>query len=85
MKVDVYPVTSARDNITRVQNGPAFKGAATQDIFVVQDGKAVKRTVNIGLSNFDFVEIKDNVKPGETIITTDLSRFKNSKEIIIKK
>jgi HlyD family secretion protein len=84
MKVDVFPVTSSLDNIIRVQNGPAFTGAVTQDIFVLQDGKASKRTVNIGLSNFDYVEIKNNVKPGEIVITTDLSRFKNSKEIIIK-
>ncbi len=84
MKVDVYPVTSTQDKIIRVQNGPAFKGALTQDIFIVQDGKAVKRTVDVGLSNFDYVELKNNVKPGETVIITDLSRFKNSKEIIIK-
>jgi HlyD family secretion protein len=84
MKVDVFPVTSSLDNIIRIQNGPAFTGAVTQDIFVLQDGKAKKRTVSIGLSNFDYVEIKNNVKPGEIVITTDLSRFKNSKEIIIK-
>jgi HlyD family secretion protein len=84
MKVDVFPVTSALNNILRVQNGPAFKGGLTQDLFIVQGNKAVKRTVVIGLSNFDFVEIKNNVKPGEIIITTDLSRFKNSKEISIK-
>jgi HlyD family secretion protein len=85
MKVDVFPVTSSLDNITRVQNGPAFKGGISQDIFVLQDGKAVRRTVNIGLSNFDYVEIKNNVKPGEIVITSDLSSFKNSKEILIKK
>ena len=84
MKVDVFPVTSALNNVLRVQNGPAFKGGVTQDIFVVQGDKAVKRTVAIGLSNFDYVEIKSNVKPGEIIITTDLGRFKNSKEFSIK-
>lgn len=84
MKVDVYPVTSVQNNIVRVQNGPAFKGGMTQDIFIVKDGKAVKRKVNVGMSNFDYVQIKDNVKPGEVIIITDLSQFKDSKEIIIK-
>ena len=83
MKVDVFLVTSSQNNVMRVQNGPAFKGGLTQDIFVVSDGKAVKRTVNLGLSNFDYVQIKDNVKPGEVIITSDMSGFKNSKEINI--
>ena len=84
MKVDVYPITSVQSNIVRVQNGTAFKGAMTQDIFVVQEGKAIKRKVNVGMSNFDYVQIKDNVKPGEVVIINDLSKFKDSKEIIIK-
>jgi HlyD family secretion protein len=83
MKVDVYPVTAVQNNIVRVQNGPAFKGNS-QDIFVITGGKATKRTVNLGMSNFDYVEIKNNLKPGEIVITTDMSRYKNSKEIIIK-
>lgn len=84
MKVDVYPVTSVQSNIVRVQNGPGFKGGKTQDIFVVKDGKAVKRKVNVGMSNFDYVQLKDNVKPGEVIIISDMTKFKDSKEIIIK-
>lgn len=83
MKVDVFLITTTRNNIMRVQNGPAFKGGATQDIFVITNGKAVKRTVNTGVSNFDYMQIKDHVKPGETIITSDMSPYKHSKEITI--
>jgi HlyD family secretion protein len=83
MKVDVYLVTESKDNVVRVANGPAFKGTASQDIFVVSNGKAKRQHVNIGLSNFDYVELKDNVKPGDVIIISDMNRFKNSKEITI--
>jgi HlyD family secretion protein len=83
MKVDVFLVTSSKDNVLRVANGPAFKGAATQDIYVMQNGKAVKRSVNIGMTNFDYVEIKNNVKPGDQVITSDMSAYKNSREINI--
>lgn len=83
MKVDVYLVTESKDNVVRVANGPAFKGAASQDVFVVSNGKARRQHVNIGLSNFDYVELKNNVKPGDVIIISDMSRFKNSKEITI--
>ena len=34
MKVDVFLVTASQSNVLRVANGPAFKGASTQDIFV---------------------------------------------------
>ena len=83
MKVDVFLVTSSKSNIMRVQNGAAFKGASSQDIFVLNNGKAERRTVHIGMTNFDFVEILDNVKPGEVIITSDMSAYKNAKKIMI--
>ena len=84
MKVDVYLVTDSHSNVLRVANGPAFKGASTQNIFVLNNGKAERRTVHIGMSNFDYVELKDNVKQGDVVITSDMSEYKNSKEVTIK-
>jgi HlyD family secretion protein len=83
MKVDVYLVTATHNHIMRVANGPAFKGPELQDIFVLNKGKAERRTVHIGLTNFDYVEIKDGVKPGDVVINSDMSGYKNSKEITI--
>jgi HlyD family secretion protein len=83
MKVDVFLVTDMHNKVMRVANGPAFKGPADQDIFVLNGGKAERRSVHIGLSNFDFVEIKDGVKPGDVIITSDMAEYKNVKELTI--
>jgi HlyD family secretion protein len=83
MKVDVFLVTATHNKIMRVANGPAFKGPTVQDIFVISNGKAERRTVHIGLTNFDYVEIQDGVKPGDVVITSDMSEFKNSKEITV--
>jgi len=84
MKIDVYLVTAVHNKVLRVANGPAFKGASPQDIFVLSNGKAEKRSVHTGLSNFDFVELKDGVKPGDVVITSDMTEFKNSKELTVK-
>ncbi|MFC0517106.1 efflux RND transporter periplasmic adaptor subunit [Mucilaginibacter angelicae] len=84
MKVDVFLVTAAHSKIMRVANGPAFKGPSVQDIFVLNNGKAERRTVHIGLTNFDYVEIRDGVKPGDEVITSDMSEYKNSKEVTVK-
>ncbi|NHA03805.1 HlyD family efflux transporter periplasmic adaptor subunit [Mucilaginibacter sp. HC2] len=83
MKVDVFLVTATHSKVMQVANGPAFKGSSVQDIFVINGAKAERRTVHIGLTNFDFVEIKDGVKPGDVVITSDMSEYKNSKEITI--
>ncbi len=84
MKVDVFLITDAKTNVLRVANGAAFKGSSVQDIFIVKNGKAERRTVHTGLTNFDYVEIKDNVQPGEVVITSDMSSYKNTKEVTIK-
>jgi HlyD family secretion protein len=83
MKVDVFLVTSAKTDVLRVANGAAFKGSSTQDIFVLDKGKARRVTVHTGMTNFDYVEIKDQLKPGDVVITSDLSEYRNAKEIII--
>jgi len=85
MKVDVFLVTATRSGVTRVVNGPVFNGSDDQDVFVMSNGKAVKRNVKTGLSNFDFIEILSGLKPGETIITSDLKGFNNTSEITITK
>lgn len=83
MKCDVFLVTDMHNDVMRVSNGPAFKGVSDQDIFVVDKGVAFRRKVHIGLTNFDYVEIKDNVKPGETVIISDMSEFKHATQIRI--
>ncbi|MEP7142942.1 MAG: HlyD family efflux transporter periplasmic adaptor subunit [Ferruginibacter sp.] len=83
MKVDVYLVTSSKTGVLRIANGPAFKGTSTQDLFVLNNGKAERKTVQIGMTNFDYVEIMDKVKPGDVIITSDMSGYKNAKEITV--
>ncbi|WP_432714894.1 efflux RND transporter periplasmic adaptor subunit [Pedobacter sp.] len=83
LKVDLFLITETRKNVIRVPNGPAFKGSDLQQVFVLNKGVAERREVNTGLSNFDFIEIVSGIKPGEQVITSDLSKFEHSKEIVI--
>jgi HlyD family secretion protein len=84
MKVDVFVVTKQASRAVRVANGPAFKGRRKQYVFVLQDGVARRREVEIGLANFDYVEIKSGLQPGEKVILTDLSEYQHLEEITIK-
>ncbi|MDZ4708075.1 MAG: HlyD family efflux transporter periplasmic adaptor subunit [Saprospiraceae bacterium] len=85
LKVEVYMVTAARSKVTRVANGPAFKGAGVQDIFVLTaEGNAERRTISTGLSNIDVIEIESGIQSGETVIISDLSTYKNIKQLKVK-
>jgi len=83
MKVDVFLITNAHNKVLRTTNGPAFKGSDLQDVFVLQQGRALRRTVKTGLSNFDFIEVLSGLKAGDQIITSDMSKFEFSDEISI--
>jgi HlyD family secretion protein len=84
MKVELFLVTKRVDKTVRVANGPAFSGKRKPFVYVLKDGIARRREVEIGLSNFDYVEIKSGIAAGETVIISDLSRFEHLQEIIIE-
>lgn len=84
MKVDVFIITQSKPRVLLVKNGPAFKGAATVELFVVQGKKAFRKTIQTGLSNFDFIQLIGDIKEGDRVIISDMSNFKNASEITIK-
>ena len=83
MKVDVYLVTASQNNVLRVANGQAFKGSGQQYVFVLKNGVAEKRKITVGMTNFDYVELTGDIRQGETIITNDMSDYKNAKTVKI--
>jgi len=72
LRVDVFVITSFKENVIKVKNGSAINGSGPQDIFVIEGEKAVRRKVIIGSTNFDWAEIKEGVNPDETIIISDM-------------
>jgi HlyD family secretion protein len=86
MKADVFVITDRAAKAVRVANGPVFKGKRKQYVYVLPKGSNVaqRRDIEIGLSNFDFVEIKRGVQAGEQVILTDLSEYEHLDEITIE-
>lgn len=82
-KVDVFLITDTRNDVLRITNGAAFNGSNLQEVFVIKNGIAERRTVKTGLSNFDYVEIVSGLKAGEEVITSDMNAYKNVKTITI--
>mgnify|MGYP000965359109 CR=1 FL=1 len=84
MKVDVYVVTGSSPRTLRIANGPAFTGKRKQFVYVVEGNTAVRREIEIGLSNVDYVEIKHGLKAGENVIITDMNDYEHLGEISIE-
>ena len=75
IRAEVFIITDKKDDVLRVKNGPAFKGAKTQYIYVVDGDQATKRRINKGLQNSDYVEILNNLKDGDKIIISDMEDY----------
>lgn len=84
LRVDVFVITSSKQNIVRIKNGPFINGSGKQDIFVIEGDKAIRRSVIIGATNFDFAEVESGVESGENIIISDMEDHLHQKEIKIK-
>lgn len=78
MKIDIFLVTASKDKVVRIKNGPGIQGGAFQDLFVLQpNGKAEKRTLQLGLTNLEFVEVISGLEKGEQVIISDLSAYQD--------
>lgn len=84
LRVDVFVITAFKDEVVRVKYGPFINGPGQQEIFVVENGLAIRKTVTIGSTNLDFVEISQGVKPGAQIIISDMEKYLHRESIRIK-
>jgi len=84
LKVDVFVQTVLKENAIRVKNGAFYRGGAKQKVFAVKDNMLIRRDVEFGHSNFDYVEIVKGLAEGEKIVTSDMSDYENRDKIKIK-
>lgn len=86
LKADVYVLSNVMDHAVRLQKGPYYTGPGEYELFVVdEDGNnADRRSVVLGASGFDQVEVKSGLNPGERVIVSDMSEFRSSSHLKIK-
>lgn len=84
MKVEVYIILASKSETLRIANGPAFNGKAKQKLFLLQDGRAIQKEVQMGLSSFEYVEVLSELSLGDEIIISDMEQYEHLSEITIK-
>ena len=85
LRADVFVVTRAHRGVLRVKNGPFYQGGKEQPVFVMTGGRALRRTVRFGDSNFDFVQIRGGLRAGELIIVSDMKEHLDTPELTVQK
>ena len=78
LKTDVYVMNAVKEGVLRLANASYYVGRGEYELFV-QDSKdeIVKRKVQLGDSNFEYVEVISGLKPGDKVVVSDMSSYKN--------
>jgi len=85
LKTDVYVMCDVHDDVIRIANGPYYRGPGLYDLFVRTSGSEVeKRKVKLGDSNYEYVEVLDGVKPGEEVVTADMSEYREKNRLKLR-
>ena len=85
LRTELNVVYDVHDEIVRIPNGQYFQGPGDYSLFVkVSPDKLERRSVSLGDSNFDYVEVKSGISPGEEVVITDMSDYKNKKSVSLK-
>lgn len=83
LKVDLFVVTSFKKNVVLVKNGPFYRGGSKQEVFVANGEKLIRKTVEFGESNFDYVEIVNGLSDGNEVVISDMSEFERYEELTL--
>ncbi|TGV04707.1 efflux RND transporter periplasmic adaptor subunit [Flavivirga rizhaonensis] len=83
LEVDIYVITSFKDQAIIVKNGGFFNGSKNITAFVIKGDKAKRIKLTTGLNNFEYVEITDGLSEGDEIIISDMTNELVHEEISI--
>ncbi|MDE6562290.1 MAG: HlyD family efflux transporter periplasmic adaptor subunit [Muribaculaceae bacterium] len=86
LKTDVFVACDVVDDAVRIPNGSFYTGPGTYSLFFLsKDGKKLeKHEVKLGNSNYEFVEVQSGIHPGDRVILSDMSRFKDSSSLRVR-
>lgn len=85
LRTDIYIMCDVMEDVRRIKNGSYYTGPGTYELFVFNgDDELVRRSVRLGDSNFEFVEVIDGLKEGDRVVVSDMKRFINSTSVKVK-
>ena len=82
LKTDVYVMNAVKEDVMRMANASFYVGRGEYELFVqTADDELVKRKVQLGDSNFEYVEVVSGLQPGDVVVVSDMSSYKNKNKL----
>jgi len=83
-KVEILIVTEQAANVLRLKRGDLITKNKKQYVYVLGQDKAVRRRIEAGLSDMEYIEVLSGLQEGERVIISASAAFRHMKEINIK-
>lgn len=85
LKTDIYVMNAVKEDVMRIANGSFYVGRGEYDLFVrTSDGELVKRKIQLGDSNFEYVEVVSGLQEGDEVVINDMSSYKNKAKLKLR-
>ena len=86
LKTDVYVMNAVKEDVLRIANSSYYVGRDDYQLFVLDGSdELVKRKVRLGDSNFEYVEVVSGLQPGDRVVISDMSQYKNKNKLKLRK
>lgn len=76
-KTDVFISSDVVEDAVRIPKGNYYNGPGVYNMFFVVGDELERREVRLGESNYEYVEVKSGIKPGDKVVTSDMSNLKD--------
>ena len=83
-RVTARLILETRPDVLKVQRGPFLGNGAGRMAYVVNGGMAVKRPIKTGSTSISEVEIISGLEENERIIISDIARFENAENVLLR-
>ena len=82
---NVYVMNAVKEDVMRIANASYYVGRGEYELFVQDsDNEIIKRKVQLGDSNFEYVEVVSGLQPGDKVVVSDMSNYKNKSKLKVK-
>lgn len=80
----VYVMNAVKDDVLRIANSSYYVGKGEYELFVVNGNQLLKRKVQLGDSNFEYVEVVSGLQEGDQVIVSDMNAYKDKNKLKIE-
>ena len=84
LKTDVYVMNAVKDDVLRIANSSYYVEKGEYELFVVNGNQLLKRKVQLGDSNFEYVEVVSGLQEGDQVIVSDMNAYKDKNKLKIE-